>query len=338
MENDVKNLVAILNYNGSEDTLACIDSFYKYEEKNKFCVVIWDNFSTKEERERLRNGIIDRKYECYFCTDDEYDCVDIALYDLILVYSKKNIGFARGNNRIIRGREDRFKYFILLNNDTEFTESTTSNLIDYMDKKQEVSVVTSVIYYYCDTQKVWNAGGKVFWGTRRYYTEDFVKSKLEHGQRVQTVDFVTGCYLVIRPELVKNEGLFSEKFFFGEEDYEFCLRMKKKKKILQVLLNEKMYHKVGTSIKRDVPLEEMYRRAFIHHLNRFINMKTFYGKVHWNLWRMMSSLYIQKMMMTSYRLSFDKSRKYIQVLNKCAKNREDVDREFFLSVMKGEVV
>ena len=39
------------------------------------------------------------------------------------------------------------------------------------------------------------------------------------------ISFVSGCALFCFPEILQNDGsLFTERFFFGEEDYEFSLR------------------------------------------------------------------------------------------------------------------
>lgn len=55
---EYKALISILNYNGSEDTLNCIKSFYHYEEVKNYSIVIWDNHSEIKEQEQLKRDCL----------------------------------------------------------------------------------------------------------------------------------------------------------------------------------------------------------------------------------------------------------------------------------------
>ena len=333
-----KILISILNYNGSEDTLACLQSFYRYEEKSKYCIVIWDNASSENEKQVLLNGISKLDLNWHFCSVQEYASMDdITEYDLLIVFSPQNLGFAKGNNEVINRQLDKFPMIVLLNNDTEFIGSTTSRLVSYLYEHNDIGGVTSAIYYWKQKDKVWNAGGKFCWGSRKYFTESYVAKKIKNNITEQSVEFVTGCYLVLKSEVLKKYGVFTEKFFFGEEDYEFCMRMAQNKVKLMVLLNEKIYHKVGASISRNSDMNDMIRKTFIHHLNRFIDMKDYYKKRKWDIWRFFSSIYIGLLILKSSNFRFKLMFRYIKKLNWYAKCRNDVDSEFFLTVIKGEI-
>lgn len=59
-----------------------------------------------------------------------------------------------------------------------------------------------------------------------------------------TAEFITGCALFIRSTIIKKYGGLTDDFFHGEEDFNFCWRMKKnhiKGKCLNKVL---VYHKV----------------------------------------------------------------------------------------------
>lgn len=333
-----KTLISILNYNGTEDTIACIKTFYSYEDKEKYTVVIWDNASKESEQQLLEQFVSQLSLNIKVCDCDEYKVINANEYDLILVLSSINLGFSAGNNAVINPQLEKFQYIILLNNDTEFVESTTQRLVKYLDQNADVGVATTAIYYYYDRNAIWNAGGKTFLGTRKYYTEKYVQKLIEKGVKDKEVDYITGCYLAVRSDILSTYGVLTEKFFFGEEDYEFCMRMKRANVPMKVLVQEKLYHKVGTSIKRDQDTLGMNRRTFVHHLNRFVDMKSQYSKVRWTFWRWCSSAYIFLLMLKKTNYDFRWVTHYIKQLNRQAIVREDVSREFFLKVIDGEVV
>lgn len=332
-------LISILNYNGASDTIACLKSFYTFENPNNYCIVIWDNDSRYDERSKLIESIKEIDVKKYICQEDEYENLsDLKHFDLIVVLSNENYGFAKGNNRVLEKHLNDFSYSILLNNDTEFVENTAENLIHYLEKNDNVGVVTSSIYYYSDKERLWNAGGRIFCGTRKYYLNKDVQIKLERGINEMSADYITGCFLVVKNTVLREHGLLTEKFFFGEEDYEFCRRMKEKKIILKVLLNEKIYHKVGATVQKDINVPLKIRLSFIHHLNRFVDMKSFQHRFIWKIWKCISSIYIFFLMLRISSGDFCKIFRYIQLLNRYSNTLNSVDRDFFISVRNGEIV
>lgn len=332
-------VVSILNYNGSKDTVACIDSIFNYEDSKNITVVILDNDSLHDEINYLRNtleNMFTSRLKMLICNLENYMDVDASLYDLIIVLANHNYGFAKGNNLVIKGQLKNFYHVALLNNDTELVSASLTKLCDYLDDNKNVGVATTSIYYYADKRKIWNAGGKIFFGTRKYFTENYVDKQMKKGIYVQDVDYITGCFWVSRCDFLEENGLLTEKFFFGEEDYEFSLRMKTRKIPLRVLFTEKIYHKVGASINKDN--KNVYRKTFIHHLNRMIDMKSYYPKLVWNIWRMLASLYFYFLLTNMNMISYSKGFEYIRKLNQFANGRELIDKDFFDDVINGKII
>ena len=79
--------IIILNWNGADDTLACLDSLLKAE--GDFRVYVVDNGSTDDSLQRIRAWL------------DAHDGFDAQLVPL-----DKNYGFARGNNQRTRRRRN----------------------------------------------------------------------------------------------------------------------------------------------------------------------------------------------------------------------------------------
>ena len=97
--------------------------------------------------------------------------------------------------------------------------------------------------------------------------------------------FVTGCALFFYPELLDEQGhLLTERFFFGEEDFEFSMRMKEKKVPMACILDSVIYHKVGASGCKMNHLGKVY----LHYLNRFIDIRLHKSAFFYLCWAMVN--------------------------------------------------
>jgi GT2 family glycosyltransferase len=106
----------------------------------------------------------------------------------------------------------------------------------------------------------------------------------------------------VKTRLFLSHGLLSEKFFFGEEDIEFCLRLRKLGLKLACLYEAIIYHKVSTSTGGSSVVN--YGKIYIHLLSRFINMRDYLSPPVWHIWRLFSLVYIAPMLACRYRLKF----------------------------------
>ncbi len=258
--------IIILNWNNANDTLSCLDSLKNA--RGDFRVYLVDNGST----------------------DDSMQCINSWVkehpdFDIRLVPLDRNYGFACGNNKgIAVAAKDNPDSYLLLNNDTEVTEDFLPELRNFAEKNPQYKVLTPLIFFHGDKTKIWNAGGKFKWGKRKYFYNDKKKSDIKEKEFIP-ISFVTGCALYFLPEILKEDmSVFTENFFFGEEDCEFSMRMQKRNIAMACVLNSVIYHKVGSAIN---PLY-LPGKLYIYYLNRFINVKQSYGCFFNFLWRCLS--------------------------------------------------
>ncbi len=258
--------IIILNWNGADDTLACLDSLLKAE--GDFRVYVVDNGSTDDSLQRIRAWL------------DAHDGFDAQLVPL-----DKNYGFARGNNMGLEvARENAPDSYLLLNNDTEVRPDFLTRLNAFSTKHPECRVLTPKINFYYDKLKIWNCGGKLSFGFRKYYYAGQPNSAVKEADYIP-ISFVTGCALFFYPELLDEEGhLLTERFFFGEEDFEFSLRMKKQSVSMACVLDSLIYHKVGASGDKMDGTGKIY----LHYLNRFIDVRIHKSVAFYNLWTLVN--------------------------------------------------
>lgn len=243
--------IIILNWNGAADTVECLQSLVKAD--GEFVVYVVDNGSSDDSVVRIQSWI------------DEHDTMDVRLVSL-----DKNYGFAKGNNMGLKiARELAPDNYLLLNNDTEVTPDFLVRLQEFSARYPKYRVLTPKINYHHDKHKVWNCGGRLFFGFRKYFYAGYTDFDIKEKDFID-ISFVTGCALFFYPEILDKDGrLLTERFFFGEEDFEFSMRMKKDSVPMACVLDSLIYHKVSASGSR----MHISGKVYLHYLNRFIDIR-----------------------------------------------------------------
>lgn len=320
--------IVILNWNGSKDTIECLESLVN---GNIYDIYLFDNGSSKDEVIKIEYYLKESKYKnCYsFSKEDEIKVGSC----LNFIVSEDNKGFANGNNYVVKAICDYYKYIMLLNNDTEVPRGTIESMLTTI-KNQDIVAVTCDIRYHYDRKLLWNAGGKFNWyQDRTYYTQKKIDTLKKEGNKFIYADFITGCALMIDSDYIKEYGLFSEKFFHGEEDFNFCKLVKQRGKRLGVDLSVELYHKVGGSLKPNEDLSKSFNATTIHYCNRIIDQKAFMNKVFWCGWRRLylMLIYIKRIISGS---GLKYSKKLVCRVKHYTDVYEDVDKEKFDMIMK----
>jgi GT2 family glycosyltransferase len=213
----------ILNWNGWQDTLECLKALEPCSYRELKIIVV-DNGSTDDSAARIRK----------------------AYPDVVLLESKKNLGFAGGNNIGIRyALAHGADYVWLLNNDTEPDRDALAELVSKSLASEGIGAVGSVCYFANRPSAVqaW-AGGRVslcsgYAGvTTRPHPDEWFQ-------------YLNGTSLLIRREALQNAGTLDEGFFLYCEDVEFCLRLRKKGWRLAAAADSRVLHKVNASTGGD---------------------------------------------------------------------------------------
>lgn len=319
--------IIMLNWNGAADTLECIDSLRQVHD-DYFCVVA-DNGSEdnsiqqiKEylQREHLPHQVIQRGAPLSEKPKN---------HEFILYTIGENLGFARGNNEAIRLIATACPdHYLLLNNDTIVEPDFLQQLNHFTQEHPEYQVLTPLICYNSDRNLIWNAGGKQKWGFRKYF---YAKQPVEHIKETGHIDvtFLTGCALHAHASLLQLDGgLLTERFFFGEEDFEFCIRMNQQHKKMACVLSSRIYHKVNSSVAQVEPLSKTY----IYYLNRFIDMRLHLSSFAYSIWAALYPLYIYKLLRRLGN-SHSVSIRFIAKVKRESRQKEGVTRADFINAI-----
>lgn len=259
--------IIILNWNGANDTIECLESLYAVQDD--FFIVLADNGSADNSIERISQWAENEGLK--IALFNEKDRVPTAQnHELLLMCLNSNYGFAKGNNlAIIAAITSAPDYFLILNNDTIVEPNFLSELTGFTINNPRFKALTPKINYYSHPEQVWNCGGRLGFLNRKYYYMNKNESLIKEREYIP-ISFVTGCALFFNHTILgADNSLFTERFFFGEEDYEFAIRMKKAGNKMACVLKSRIFHKVGSTGSFMMPLGKTY----LHYLNRLINLR-----------------------------------------------------------------
>ncbi len=161
---------------------------------------------------------------------------------IVIDNDKENLGFAGGNNvGIKQALEKKADYILLLNNDTIVELGFLKELVKVGESDKKIGILGSVIYDY-QSKKIHFAGGKINW----LYTKGVHETcNMKHGTK--EVDYITGCCLLIKREVIEKIGLMDEDYFLYFEDADWCLKARKAGYKCVLVPNSKIWHKPSSS-------------------------------------------------------------------------------------------
>jgi GT2 family glycosyltransferase len=217
--------VIILNWNGRDDTIACLESLAAIDYPN-FNVMVVDNGSE----------------------DGSVNAISQHFPGLEIVETGENLGFAEGNNVGMRIALERgADYVFLLNNDTIVHASLLRQLIDAAERCPEGAVFGAKIYFHSEPERVWYAG--VVWDPRIMdfrHVEDDASSRPD-SRGVVATPYVCGCAFLARSSMLRKVGLLDPKFFLMFEETDLCFRARNAGFCCYYVPSATLWHKISAS-------------------------------------------------------------------------------------------
>ena len=221
--NGTSVLIVVLNWNGCEDTLACLDSLARLDDPS-ISILVVDNGSTDQSVVRIA---------------ERHPHVHV-------IETGANLGYAGGNNVGLRHAiSHRFSYALLLNNDTVVAPDLVSRLVTACEQDATIGMAGSKVLLHERPDTLWAAGATIDWpqGGRTFLRG---LNQVDHGQYdlVEDVDYVTGCACLVRTSILHQVGLLDERFGMYYEETEWCVRIARAGWRVVYVPSSRVWHKV----------------------------------------------------------------------------------------------
>lgn len=227
----MKVSVVIVNWNGKEFLDECLNSIYKQSFKD-FEVIFVDNNSS----------------------DGSLDLVSKNFPKAVLVKSRKNSGFAQGNNLGIR--EAKGEYIATLNTDMKAHRDWLKNLVETAESRDDVGVVGSKIVL----QHASKSGIIDTVGTR--FTKFGFFSDIKRVSQLSRLFGVCAGAALWRRKMLDDITVcgepFDKDFFLYSEDTDLCFRARLRNWKILTCLGSIAYHRHSGSTSKIPGINNYY--------------------------------------------------------------------------------
>ncbi|MDG7041726.1 MAG: glycosyltransferase family 2 protein [Nitrososphaerota archaeon] len=209
-----KVTIVILNWNGLNDTIECLESLKQINYCN-YEIIVVDNGSAGNDVK-----VLEEKYSSY----------------ARIIANGQNLGFAGGNNVGIRqALKAGADYVLVLNNDTVVEPVFLSELVAAAEKDSRIGALGPKLYYYDNPAKL---------QLRQLY------GKL--GNTAREMETLSGAAFLVRRQALEEVGLLDEVFYPAYcEDRDFFERLKVHGYKILCVPTSKVYHKMSATTNRE---------------------------------------------------------------------------------------
>lgn len=208
--------IVIVSYNTRQLLDDCLTSVFKAERPSGGLeVVVVDNDSQ----------------------DDSVQMVKKKFKQVILVESKENLGFAKGNN--IGVNKTNSKFILFLNSDTVIEKDSLTKPLKYIKKHPKVGAVTVKLFLADGTIDYDNQRGYPdpwtsfchFTGISKLFPNSTFLNNYHLGRKnlnqIHQVPMTAGSFMLMPTKLFEKVGRWCEDYFFYGEDLDLCHQINK---------------------------------------------------------------------------------------------------------------
>jgi len=278
-----KVAIIVLNWNGWRDTIECLELLQRITYPN-YQIIVVDNGSTDDSVEKIKAWArgeipVESQFVDYESATKpvkwvEYDreiakaggiLEEAGLARLpsnrkmVLIQTEENLGFAGGNNLGIRfALENGADYVWLLNNDTVVDPNALTSLVKAAERIANCGIAGSKILYYEAPTIIDHAGVVVRPWQGRFLHIGSDKPDAAHFNVLTRIEYVDGCSMLVKKQLVEEIGLLDESYFLYHEDADWCIRARRHGWKIIYVPSSKVYHKKSRSTHNIRPLKTYY--------------------------------------------------------------------------------
>lgn len=223
-----KVIIIILNWNGKEDTIECLESL-KHITYPNYEILLVDN------------GSVDGSVEFF---RENYPHIEI-------IANMENMGFAEGNNVAIKKAiAKKTNYLLLLNNDTVVDPNFLIELVNVAESNAKIGIVGPTVYNYSTKNKIQSAGAILKWNKGKETILRANEIDTEVNIEIREVDYVSGCALLAKVEVFEKIGYLNKEYFAYWEETDWCVRAANASYKVLYVPKAKIWHKGGATSKK----------------------------------------------------------------------------------------
>jgi GT2 family glycosyltransferase len=244
----VRCSVIVLNFNGRDFLVDCLDSLNRQSFSN-FETVVVDNGSSDGSITLVR---------------ERYPQVQVLALD-------KNYGFSIANNVALqRTLAQGTEYALLLNNDTVVSPNFVEEMVEVLEGDFMVGAACPKIYFVNQPETFWYAGGDFSLWTARARHRGWRKTDIGQFDDQHAITLATGCALIVRCGALRQVGLLDEQLWAYLEDVEWSVRFLEKGYRIAFASKACVWHHDGGTSVRLLGAGSQVRRQYLSTRNMIL--------------------------------------------------------------------
>ncbi len=201
-------------------------------------------------------------------------------YNAEYIFNGVNLGYGKAHNIALRKSiAEGVDYHLVVNADVEFSAEVISAMVDYMESHKDVALLSPKVYY---------PNGKIqrlckllptpmdLFG-RRFLPKSWISERQAEYEmhasgydKIMNLPYLSGCFMFLRVECLRENGLFDERYFMYPEDIDLTRRLHSKYQTLFYPAVSVIHHHERSSYKS-------LRMMWVH----IVNMCRYFNKWGW---------------------------------------------------------
>lgn len=195
------------------------------------------------------------------------------------IFNNDNLGYGRAHNIAIRKSiAEGASYHLVLNPDIYFNEGVIEELYNFMEKNKDVgNIIPNVLYPDGEIQYLCKLLPTPFdlifrrfipfdkWKERR---NEIYELRFTGYNKIMNVPCLSGCFMFLRTDALKEVGLFDERYFMYMEDHDLNRRIHSKYRTLFYPYVH-IYHEYGKESYKNKKLLKYHINSAIKYFNKW---------------------------------------------------------------------
>ena len=223
MEKDQEQVYAlILNYNSAAESIELFRDLEEQSYKNLQILVI-DNKSNEEDRWELKENIPEAN----------------------LIFNKKNLGYAAGNNvGIKKAIKANASYIWILNPDIRLDMDSLSILVESLQVDESLAAVGPRILQRENPGYIFSDGERIIMDEKAstLHKNHNLKAGNLHGVIDYEIDYIAGSSILLNSKAVGDIGKLPEEYFLYFEETDWCFKAHENNWKLAINTNSVVYN------------------------------------------------------------------------------------------------
>ncbi len=160
--------------------------------------------------------------------DGTYDHLRKTFSKVMCIHNRENLGGSGGFNTGLRFayKQEKYKYLWLLDDDVVVSEDSLKNLVDVLEKSDDIAVAGSQMCQLDNPEVTNEVGAYVDLERGCLILNRHLTRKINNSSGIFDVDYVAAASMLVDAAVAKRAGLM-EEFFIHFDDVDWCLRIKK---------------------------------------------------------------------------------------------------------------